>query len=161
MKYLCGICFTGSGVQDQLDALALPSTPTSTEMETTPSSPSISSSTTGKGCQQCMGLSQLSFAASTLSPATVQNQAVSSALHEHHVNPLHIDHSSAVAAAAQNLTQQINAAAGSFSVLNNGQNVTATFQGGNTAASLQTVLGGVSDSSMNGVKTENEDSLKL
>jgi len=79
----------GSGVQDQLDALAMPQSPTEMEQQaaqaavpggstasgvaTTTSGTTGASTAGGPGCQQCMGLSQLSFAASQLTPATVQN----------------------------------------------------------------------------------------
>jgi len=59
----------GSGVQDQLDALTL----SSINPEEV-GSPSVDTSTTTPGCQQCIGLSQLSFAASTLTPANIQHQ---------------------------------------------------------------------------------------
>ena len=61
----------GAGVQDQLDALTL--SPIHTEME------QQQQQTSGTpGCQQCMGLSHLSFAASTLPPANVHS-------HDHNV----------------------------------------------------------------------------
>lgn len=64
----------GSGVQDQLDALTL-SPLQADDPETTTS------------CQQCMGLSQLSFAASTLTPATVHSHDGNIMSHTHtHVN---------------------------------------------------------------------------
>ncbi|XP_047131438.1 hepatocyte nuclear factor 4-alpha isoform X2 [Hydra vulgaris] len=56
----------GSGVQDQLDALTL--SPLQTE----------SPESVAGGCQQCVGLSQLSFAASTLLPILNHNLVTSS-----------------------------------------------------------------------------------
>lgn len=79
----------GSGVQDQLDALAIPPT-TPEDNPATETQPQNSdgdsgsvpeggggdSTATNAGCNQCMGLSQLSFAASTLTPAAVHNNSL-------------------------------------------------------------------------------------
>ena len=100
---------TGSGVQDQLDALNIPHTPTEINDQqqqqqqqinnatagggaTNATATATGTTTEGMGCQQCMGLSQLSFAASTMPPATVQS----------HVNPLHL-------LANRNITQALSA----------------------------------------------------
>jgi len=102
----------GSGVQDQLDALNIPPTPTeineqqqqqinnataggSAANATTATATAAGTTTTGMGCQQCMGLSQLSFAASTMPPATVHS----------HVNPLHLIGNRNITDALSNFTE--------------------------------------------------------
>ena len=109
-KYILYFSFTGSGVQDQLDALNIPPTPTEIDEQqqqqinnaggsaanaTTATATSAGTTTTGMGCQQCMGLSQLSFAASTMPPATVHS----------HVNPLHLIGSRNITDALSNFTE--------------------------------------------------------
>lgn len=146
--------FAGSGVQDQLDALAIPTTPTSDIESPTSSSTSVT------GCHQCMGLSQLSFAASTLSPAAVHNHGPSGAMHGHSAHSAHSLHLVGNHQTAQNLAQHLTA----FQTIDNRQN---TFQNN---ATLQTPLGveaihdgdvSLSSVQSNHVKTETDENVKI
>lgn len=102
----------GSGVQDQLDALAIPPTPNEINEQqhitnataggsASATATAAGASTVGMGCQQCMGLSQLSFAASTMPPVTVQS----------HVNSLHLIGNRNITEALSNFTEQAQASA--------------------------------------------------
>ena len=153
--------FLGSGVQDQLDALALPQTPPEMAQQqqasggvvggaagtATPSSGG-SGGTGGIGCHQCMGLSQLSFAASTMPPVTTVRGNLS--------NPLHIIENRNIAHALSDLTDSSAVAGvGPSSVVT--QAVQNSFQnGGGHSISMSVGLMGGSVTPHNAdVKDEN------
>lgn len=132
------ILSAGSGVQDQLDALAMPS-PTSDIESSTAVSPSVT------GCQQCMGLSQLSFAASTMTPAAVHSHGPSASMHSLHMVGNHQQ--------GQNLAQHLSTFAG----IDNRQGAfpeSATLTASLAAERTDVALTGVDN---NDVKTERED----
>lgn len=129
-------------MQDQLDALTL--SPLNPDVDTAPNASPPAS------CQQCMGLSQLSFAASTLSPAIIHNHehsviSATNSTHAHSIPNTHSHNIPSVHALNMHTGHDLQASFAARSM----------FQASMDMASLRNNLD-VGPLQMNGVKLEKE-----